>query len=113
MLGSENGFPPALAVFLKKPGDEGYWEKDRYQLYEQKITGYIIPRDFPEPDYSKAETKVEKDNRKSLLWKPYLAVENGVAELRFFNNDRAKKLKVIAEGIAEDGSVFYFEQILE
>ena len=27
--------------------------------------------------------------------------------------DRAKKLKVIAEGIAEDGSVFYFEQILE
>ena len=29
MLGSENGFPPALAVFLKKPGDEGYWEKDR------------------------------------------------------------------------------------
>lgn len=113
MLGSENGFPPALAVFLKKPGDQGYWEKDRYQMYEQKITGYVIPRDFPEPDYSKAETKVEKDNRKTLVWKPYLAVEKGVAELRFFNNDRTRKFKIIAEGIAEDGSVYYFEQILE
>ena len=112
MLGSENGFPPALAVFLKKPGDQGYWEKDRYQLIEQKVTGYIIPRDFPEPDYSKAETKVEKDNRKSLFWKPYLAVEKGVAELRFFNNDRTKKYRVVAEGIAEDGSVFYFEKIM-
>lgn len=113
MLGSENGFPPALAVFLKKPGDQGYWEKDRYQLIEQKVTGYIIPRDFPEPDYSKAETKVEKDNRKSLFWKPYLAVEKGVAELRFFNNDRTKKYRVVAEGIAEDGSVFYFEKIMD
>lgn len=113
MLGSENGFPPALAVFLKKPGDQGYWEKDRYQLIEQKVTGYVVPRDFPEPDYSKAETRVEKDNRKSLVWKPYLPVEKGLAEIRFFNNDRTKKLIIVAEGIAEDGSVYYFEKILE
>ena len=113
MLGSEMGFPPALAIFLKKPGDQGYWEKDRYQLMEQKFMGYTVPRDFVAPDYSKTDVTVEKDLRKTLLWQPYTRVDKGQAIVRFYNNDRAQKIRVLVEGVTEEGNIVFFEQVLE
>ncbi len=113
MLGSERGLPPAIIIFLKKPGDEGYWEKDRYQLIEKTITGYPVTRELPEPDYSQDTIKVEKDFRKTVFWRPYVPVDKGEAEIRFYNNDRAGKLRFVLEGIARDGSIIRFERLLE
>lgn len=105
--------PPALAIFLKKPGDQGYWEKDRFQVFEQKMNGYPVSKEFKEPDYSNVETKVESDWRKTILWKPFLTVDKGVAGIRFFNTDRTKKVRIVMEGMAEDGSLIYFEKVIE
>ncbi len=113
MLATEKGFPPAIAIYLKKPGDEGYWEKDRYQLREQTVTGYTVPRDFRVQDYSQNERKVVLDARKTLLWQPYTVVDRGVAEIKFYNNDHAKKIRIRAEGISSDGNIVYFESVLE
>ncbi|MFZ9386250.1 MAG: hypothetical protein ACO25B_00085 [Chitinophagaceae bacterium] len=113
MLGFERGFPPAIIIFLKKPGDEGYWEKERFQLIEDTIRGYPITRELPEPDYSQDTIKVEKDYRKTVFWRPYVPVENGEAEIRFYNNDRSRRLRFVLEGIARDGSIIRFEQLLE
>jgi len=105
--------PPALAVFLKKPGDQGYWEKDKFQVFEQKLTGYPESMVFRDPDYSNEETKVEKDLRKTITWKPYTVLEKGGTDIRFYNNDRTKKFRMVIEGMTEDGSLIYFEKEIE
>jgi hypothetical protein len=112
-LSIERTLPPALAIFLKKPGDEGYWEKDRFQVLEQKLTGYPLSPEFKEPDYRREEIKVEKDLRKTISWKPNTPVEKGMAEIQFYNSDRAKKIRIIAEGITADGSIVYVEKVIE
>lgn len=112
-LSIEKSLPPALAIFRKKPGDEGYWEKDRFQLLEQKLMGYAVSPEFKEPDYRKEETRVDKDLRKTISWKPNAPLENGMTEILFYNNDRAKKIRVIAEGIMADGSIVYVEKEVE
>lgn len=113
MLGSERGMPPALAIFLKKPGDQGYWETDRYQLSEQKIYGYPVTKEYLAPDYNNPENNVQTDHRKTLLWQPYAVVDKGKAEIKFFNNDFPGKIRIRVEGIAENGSIIFYEKLLE
>lgn len=112
-LAADPRLPPSVAIFLKKDGDEGYWEKDRFQLLEQRLTGYPVSPEFKEPDYRKEETRIDKDLRKTISWKPITPVEKGVAEILFYNNDRARKVRIIAEGIKSDGSIVYFEKEIE
>lgn len=113
MLGTERGFPPAIAIFLKKPGDQGYWEKDRYQFIEQTLNGYSVTKDFVEPDYSNPETKVISDQRKTLAWRPYVPVENGKAEIRFYNNDSTRQCRITVMGLAADGSILFLEKLIQ
>lgn len=113
MLGSERGMPPALAIFLKKPGDQGYWETDRYQLSEQKIYGYPVTKEYLAPDYTNTENNVQTDHRKTLLWQPYTVVDKGKAEIKYFNNDFPGKIKIRVEGIAENGNIIFYEKLLE
>ena len=112
-LAADPRMPPSVGIFLKKHGDEGYWEKDRFQVFEQKITGYPVPPEFREPDYRKEETRVDKDLRKTISWKPNTYLEKGETEIHFYNNDRTKKIRIIVEGMAEDGSLIYFEKEIE
>ena len=112
-LAADPRMPPSVGIFLKKHGDEGYWEKDRFQVFEQKITGYPVPPEFREPDYRKEETRVDKDLRKTISWKPNTYLEKGETEIHFYNNDRTKKIRIIAEGITEEGSLIYFEKEIE
>lgn len=113
MLGSEMGMPPALAIFLKKPGDQGYWEKDRYQLSEQKIYGYPVTKEFIAPDYKNTDINVQSDQRKTLLWQPYTVVDKGNTEIKFFNNDFPGIIRIRVEGIAENGNIIFYEKLLE
>jgi hypothetical protein len=40
-------------------------------------------------------------------------LEKGGMDLRFYNNDRTKKFRILIEGMAEDGSLIYFEKEIE
>ena len=113
MLGIEPGFPPAIAIFTKKPGDQGYWEKDNYKGKEFLLKGYPLSRDLPSPDYSNTELKVVKDARKTLFWMPDLPVVNGMAAIRFYNTDQTRKIRLRAEGITASGNIIWFEKVLE
>lgn len=112
MFAIEPGMPPSIAIFLRKPGDE-YYRKKEYLRPEQKITGYPLSMDLPMPDYSNNDIKVQGDSRKTLLWQPYTVVNNGIAEIKFYNNDVTKKIRIVVEGIAADGSMLFYEKLLE
>jgi hypothetical protein len=113
MLGIEPGMPPSIAIFLRKPGDLSIWEKEGEQVKEQKLTGYPVLKELPMPDYNQVDIRVKQDTRKSLLWQPYIKVNNGVAEIKFYNNDVTTRIKIVVEGISRNGNLFYFEKILE
>ncbi len=113
MLGSDPGLPPAIGIFTKKTGDQGYWEKDSYKGKEYLLKGYPLPRDLPVPDYNRTDIKVVSDSRKTLSWMPDLPVNNGSAFIRFYNNDLTKKIRIRAEGITASGNIIWFEQELQ
>lgn len=113
MLGMEPGLPPAVIIFLKKPGDQGYWEKEKSRGVEHKVSGYTVSRELQMPDYSMSEIKVERDTRKTLFWNPYTLVTNGIAELKFYNNDITKKILISVEGVTTNGNFVLFEKVLE
>ncbi|MBK6825440.1 MAG: hypothetical protein IPG86_00390 [Chitinophagaceae bacterium] len=113
MLGSDLGLPPAIAIFTKKTGDQGYWEKDSYKGKEYLLKGYPLPRDLPVPDYSRSDLKVVNDSRKTLYWMPDMRVDNGSILIRFYNNDLTKKIRIRAEGITASGNIIWFEQELQ
>jgi uncharacterized protein YfaS (alpha-2-macroglobulin family) len=56
----------------------------------------------------------QADNRTTLLWKPNLQLDKaGKAKLDFFNNDFAKKWKVVVQGMDRQGQLVFSEYILE
>ncbi|HEY4656523.1 MAG TPA: hypothetical protein VIH22_18520, partial [Cyclobacteriaceae bacterium] len=64
--------------------------------------GYLWPRQFYQPKYESPDsTNLTADHRQILHWDPNVRTNsNGVAEVRFFNSDGAKRFRVVAEGIA-------------
>lgn len=105
--------PPALGVFLRKPGDKGYWENDKYQTYEHQLAGYPVYKEFIQPDYGDKEVKVVKDNRVTLFWDPYVSVQQGTALIRFYNTDITRRIRVVVEAVSADGSIQHIEKLLE
>lgn len=69
------------------------------------IEGYSVPAEFYHPDYSKMPE--EEDYRRTLYWNPYvLTDEHGKVSIEFYNNSTCRKMKVSAQGIGYDGTVY-------
>ncbi|HRP58457.1 hypothetical protein, partial [Agriterribacter sp.] len=68
---------------------------------------------FYEPDYKDASVKrIEKDSRDVLYWNPAVMREgNKPIQIRFYNNDDAKSVRVVIIGFSkdEDMPLFYNE----
>ncbi|MFT3949108.1 MAG: hypothetical protein QM763_19240 [Agriterribacter sp.] len=112
-FGGLPGLPPVVSIYLKKSDEKGAWEKEISKAKAYTITGYPTPKDFYSPDYSKHKDDITSDYRKTLLWQPYVKLVNGKADITFYNNDVTKKIKIIAEGITDDGRPVYFEKVIE
>jgi hypothetical protein len=78
-----------------------------------QLTGYSIPLQFYNPDFTKTELRNTEDRRTTLLWQPQVKFENGKANILFYNNDYTKKFKVIVQGIDAKGNLYYLEKIIE
>jgi hypothetical protein len=103
----------AIAVYTKKGRSAAINEK-RFVSYEKQ--GYAIAREFFQVDYLKAPdyNKNQPDTRTMLLWKPELILDkSGKARLSFFNNDFAKRWKVVVQGIDSKGQMVFSEAIVE
>jgi hypothetical protein len=112
-IGAEgNAAGGALAIYTKKGADiynsVSSGDRIRYQ-------GYSVIKEFYSPDYS-ADTSpgLKTDNRVTLLWKPDINLRgiNPQLPVKFYNNDRTKRFKLVAEGMTADGRLLMFEKII-
>lgn len=107
-----NGAGGTLAIYTKKGADIynslSGGDKIRY-------AGYSVIREFYSPDYQADPGGLKADNRVTLLWKPDIAVKgiNPSIPVRFYNSDRTRRYKIVAEGITADGKLLMLEKIIE
>jgi hypothetical protein len=53
------------------------------------------------------------DIRPTLYWNPAIKVKDGRATIEFFNDDVARKFRVIIEGIDENGKLLHLDRAIE
>jgi hypothetical protein len=110
-----SGAQPNLVVYTRHPEDFNAGYKPQ-NFGKWTIAGYTVTRQFYSPDYSTPnENDVLPDLRTTLLWKPdiHLDKTHQSINLKFYNNDFSKKLRVIIEGMNEEGQLYHYEKILE
>jgi hypothetical protein len=106
----------AIAIYTKKGGDNATSTSNIAGLDKSRLTGYAMPKEFYSPDYSKEAAAFEvPDIRTTLYWAPYILTDknNHKITLQFFNNDVSKRLRIILEGMNEDGQLTRVEKIIE
>lgn len=101
------GFGPGIFFYTKR----GYKFKNIEMapgIASAKTIGYSVIRNYYAPVYDGSdEVKNDKsDFRSSLYWNPVLQTNmDGQARLSFYNSDQIGPVKVVIEGIAEDGKL--------
>lgn len=79
------------------------------------VPGYTVMKQFYSPDYSVNKKVQEADNRITLFWDPaiIIAAVNPQLPIRFYNNDRTRKFRVVIEGMTAEGKMLMIEQDIQ
>ena len=111
------GLGSSICIYTKKGDDLKESIKNiPSNLTKIKIAGYSPTKEFYSPDYAiPNNNQTYVDLRSTLLWQPYILTnkQNKKAMLSFYNNDITTKLKVVIEGMNEDGKMIHLEKIIE
>ncbi|MBL0202041.1 MAG: hypothetical protein IPP81_18360 [Chitinophagaceae bacterium] len=106
---------PAISVYTRKGDDLIDHTPKETDLNMVKIAGYSPLKEFYSPDYSQSNTSGGTDARTTLLWMPYILTDktNRKVPVSFYNNDFTKKMRIVLEGINDDGKMIRIEKIVE
>jgi hypothetical protein len=106
---------PVLAVYTKKGDDLIDRSPKESDLGMVKIPGYSPTKEFYSPDYSESNTAMGNDSRTTLLWQPYIFTDknNLKIPITFYNNDFSKRIRLVLEGMNEEGQLIHLEKIIE
>lgn len=104
MLGDQ-GRNGVIAIYLKDklkqmgdPSGKG--------ISEAIIEGYQPPGNFFYLDYQNLSAPIEKDDRQTLYWNPYLITdEQGELSISFYSNDTAGPVVVEVRGLTIEGEI--------
>ena len=109
---SGGGAGGAVAVYTKKGGSSNANIKG---LNAITLYGYSYIKQFYMPDYEKEPDADAADYRTTLYWNPFLLLDTKKRRITipFFNTDNCKKIKVIIEGMNENGQLTREEKIFE
>jgi hypothetical protein len=102
----------AIAVYTKKGAQQN---SKVTGLSFVKIAGYSPIKEFYSPDYSKDADINKGDYRTTLYWNPYIVFDKQTRALLipFYNNDSCKKIRVVVEGVNEQGKLTREERFFE
>jgi len=115
-VGFGGGSGGVIAVYTKKGGDEKRSDASFKGLDRAFIVGYSIMRQFYSPDYSEITPQNElEDIRTTLYWKPFVLTDKDSkrVSINFYNNDITRKMRVVLEGVNEDGKLTHIEKIIQ
>jgi hypothetical protein len=101
----------AIAIYTKK----SYHQTDTVGS-AVTYTGYSENNPFQSPNFLADPTLFQKpDYRITLEWQPTLLLNNvnPSIPIRFFNNDRTKRFRLIVQGITANGKLIYKEEIIQ
>jgi len=106
---------PAISVYTRKGDDLIDRRPKETDINVVKVAGYSPIREFYSPDYSKSNTGAGTDARTTLLWMPYILTDktNRKVPITFYNNDFTKKMRIVLEGINDEGKMIRIEKIVE
>jgi len=110
---ARQGLPAALAIYLKKASDYRNDKSIPTNLSKMTISGYSLVKEFYSPDYSIPVTNEGKaDIRTTLYWNPAILTDstNRKVPITFYNNDFTKKMKIVLEGMNEEGKLIHIEK---
>jgi len=120
VLGAEpgtSGIPSALLVYTRKVEDMHYRPgvKTNPAIGRQTIAGYSPVKEFYAPDYAQMANPPANDARSTLLWQPYLVTDKSMQSIpvTFYNNDFTKRIRIVLEGINEEGKLVHIEKVME
>ncbi|RYD78750.1 MAG: hypothetical protein EOP53_10715 [Sphingobacteriales bacterium] len=102
----------AVAVYTKKGGSAN--AANVQGLNVTTILGYSAIKEFYSPNYE-TNTSALPDYRTTLYWNPFLLMnpQQKRVTIPFFNNDSGKRIRVIIEGMNEEGKLTREEKIFE
>ena len=112
-VGAGSGSPGGLIAVYTKRSDVAVAKPDKLEFFNYK--GYSISRQFYSPDYSKPGLSEFADKRTTLFWNPdlYTDSESNKVQVNFYNNDSAKKYRVVVAGFDLNGKLIYGDKIFE
>jgi hypothetical protein len=106
---------PAISVYYRKGDDLIDRTPKETDLNMVKVAGYTPIKEFYAPDYTESNTNTGTDARTTLLWIPYIFTDaaNRKVPVTFYNNDFTKKIRIVLEGINDEGKMIRIEKIIE
>ncbi len=109
------GMSPALSVYTRKGDDLIDRTPKETDINMVKVAGYSPLKEFYSPDYSQSNTGIGADARITLLWMPYVLTDRNSRKIpvTFYNNDLTKRIRIVLEGINEDGKMIHIEKIIQ
>lgn len=113
-LGAEGNSPGGALAIFTKTGNDQISIAGMDQSYRFSMEGFSPSKDFFSPDYSRIDLK-ETDTRTTLYWNPFLRTDqsNKRFSFSFYNSDLVKRLKIVIEGITEDGRMLHLEKFID
>jgi len=115
-VGFGGGAGGVIAVYTRKGGDEKRNDANFKGLARATLVGYAVMKEFYVPNYLENNPENEKEDiRTTLYWKPFVLTDkdNRKVSIKFFNNDISKKLRIVLEGVNEDGKLTHIEKIIQ
>ena len=109
-----SGAGGAVAIYTKKGADASK-NSNVKGLNAATLLGYSAIKEFYAPDYSKTTEMFGADNRTTLYWNPFILMDanNRRVKIPFYNSDNCKRIKVVIEGINQNGQLTREEKIFE
>ncbi len=115
-VGFGGGAGGVIAVYTKKGGDEKKSDASFKGLDRALLTGYSPMKEFYVPNYSENSAQNEQEDlRTTLYWKPFVLTDkdNKRINIQFYNNDITKKIRIVLEGVNEEGKLSHVEKIIQ
>lgn len=107
LSGNEKRFSySAYSIYLYSDPDAfRFRENSKKGIELRNVQGFTPEVNFYSPNYRRFDLPTDKDNRRTLLWKPNVTTDNNgnATVILFSNSHEAQRIDVSVRGITKDG----------